>query len=417
LARVIQPGPAALDNIRGEVAIVGVGESTHSAASGRSVEAMAFDAIDTALADAGLHPADIDGLMISGGMPGQLTPDQFRAHYGLSTENGISTEIWFSDQGGAFTYAATAPYEAALALRAGKAKTILNVFAVDWASQRQAGTGGPASFHAEEHTKANAELVFGFIPQPVYFAHIALRHFALYGTQPEHLGAIAVTQRRHANGHPGAIMRDKPLTLESYLARKPFIEPLRVEDCCLISDGAGAFIMTAAERAFEFPQPAVIVDGVGYGGAEARTFFAMEPEFLSTPLRLSTPGAFAMAGINVRDVDVLACYDPFTIASLLMIEDLGFCPKGEGGPFVAGDRLAFDRGRARGGIPYNTHGGLLSHAYVLGIAHVIELVRQLRGTAANQVNDAEVAVYGGYTGADAGTLVLRKGWAARRGYP
>ena len=111
-----------------------------------------------------------------------------------------------------------------------------------------------------------------------------------------------------------------------------------------------------------------------------------------------------MAGLSPQDVDVLACYDPFTIVSLMQIEDMGFCPKGEGGPFVAGERLHFDTGT----LPYNTHGGMLSHAYVLGIAHVVEVVRQLRGEAGAQVPGATVGVYGGYTGPQAATLILRR---------
>jgi acetyl-CoA acetyltransferase len=111
-----------------------------------------------------------------------------------------------------------------------------------------------------------------------------------------------------------------------------------------------------------------------------------------------------MAGIAPADVDVLTLYDPFTIVALMQIEDMGFCPKGEGGAFVEGSRLHFDGG----GLPYNTHGGLLSHAYVLGIAHVVEVVRQLRGEAAAQVPDARVGVYGGYTGHLASTLVLAR---------
>ena len=111
-----------------------------------------------------------------------------------------------------------------------------------------------------------------------------------------------------------------------------------------------------------------------------------------------------MAGISPADVDVLALYDPFTIVALMQVEDMGFCGKGEGGPFAASGALDFDGGR----LPLNTHGGLLSHAYVLGISHVIELVRQLRGEAAAQVPDAEIGVYGGYTGHMASTLVLRR---------
>ena len=116
-----------------------------------------------------------------------------------------------------------------------------------------------------------------------------------------------------------------------------------------------------------------------------------------------------MAGITPADVDVLGIYDPFTIAALMQIEDMGFCRKGEGGAFVEGDRLSFRRPRAQGGLPFNTHGGLLSHSYVLGMSHVVELVRQLRGEAANQVRSARIGVYGGFTGAQTSTLVLGAG--------
>ena len=384
------------------MAIVGVGESQLSAASGRSAEAMAFAAIDAALADAGVGPADVDGLMVSAGLPGQLTSQQFRDHY------GTTREIWFSGQGGGFAWAATAPYEAALAFRRGQASVVVNVLGTAWASEQKAGTGGPADYHREEAMKANAEMVFGFIPQPVYFAAIARRHMIEYGTTEAQLGAIAVTLRRHANGHPGAVMRDKPLTLDQYLARRPFIEPLRMEDCCLISDGAAAFVMVPSDRAGNHPRPAALVEGVGFAGAERGTYFALEPDFLSTPQRFSAPAAYAMAGVAPSQVDVLGVYDPFTISALVQIEDMGFCAKGEGGRFVEGDRLAYDRPRARGGLPFNTNGGMLSHAYLLGTSHVVELVHQLRGEAANQVPDARIAVYGGYSGSSAGTLVLKR---------
>ncbi|MGZ4803713.1 MAG: thiolase C-terminal domain-containing protein, partial [Acidimicrobiia bacterium] len=124
----------------------------------------------------------------------------------------------------------------------------------------------------------------------------------------------------------------------------------------------------------------------------------------STPQVFSAPPAFSMAGMTPYDVDVLTVYDPFTVVSLMQIEDMGFCPKGEAGRFVEGDTLFHDAGK----LPFNTHGGLLSHAYVLGIAHVVEIVKQLRGSARAQVPGCEVAVYGGYTGAHASTLVLSK---------
>jgi acetyl-CoA acetyltransferase len=148
----------------------------------------------------------------------------------------------------------------------------------------------------------------------------------------------------------------------------------------------------------------VEVAGVGLGSSFAGVHWAEQGDFTSTPQVYAAPGAYAMAGITAADIDVLACYDPFTIASIMQVEDLGFCKKGEGGAFAASGALAYDTGV----VPYNTHGGLLSHAYVLGVAHVVELVRQLRGEAAAQVTGPEVAVYGGYTGPQASTLVLRK---------
>jgi acetyl-CoA acetyltransferase len=199
-------------------------------------------------------------------------------------------------------------------------------------------------------------------------------------------------------------MREKRLTLEHYLARPMLVDPLRVEDCCLISDGGGAYLMTSVERARDLAKPLVVVEGVGEGRSASGPYWALQADFTSTPQVFSAPLAFEMAGIRPRDVDVLALYDPFTIVALMQIEDMGFCEKGEGGAFVAGQALHFDGG----GLPYNTHGGLLSHAYVLGISHVVELVRQLRGEAAAQVPDAEIGVYGGYTGAHASTLVLRR---------
>jgi acetyl-CoA acetyltransferase len=228
---------------------------------------------------------------------------------------------------------------------------------------------------------------------------------AEYGTTPEQLGAIAVACRRHATLTPAAVMREKPLSLAQYLASPLLCDPFRKEDCCLISDGGGAYVMTSVERARDLRKPVVEVAGVGIGNSRTGTHWAEQGDFTSTPQVFAAPGAFRMAGLHPADVDVLACYDPFTIVSLMQIEDLGFCKKGEGGPFVEGTTLHFDGGR----LPYNTHGGMLSHAYVLGIAHVVEIVRQLRGEAAAQVAGARVGVYGGYTGPQASTLVLVSG--------
>jgi acetyl-CoA acetyltransferase len=301
-------------------------------------------------------------------------------------------------------WAGTAPYIAARAIREGKARHVLNVFSVAWATQRGSMLGGPGQFHAAEPFKGNLEIPFGWFPQPVYFATIARRHMYEFGTTQEQLGSIAVACRRHANLTPGAVMHHKPLSLEDYLSRPMLVDPLRVEDCCLISDGGAAFIMSSLERARDLQQPPIEVAGVGEAYSGTGTYWSQQPAFTSTPQVYSAPPAFAMAGLEPKDVDVLTLYDPFTIVALMQIEDMGFCKKGEAGAFVEGSTLHHDAGV----LPYNTHGGLLSHAYVLGIAHVVEVVRQLRGQAAAQVPGARVGVYGGYTGHMATTLILRR---------
>ncbi|MGA4544195.1 thiolase family protein [Uniformispora flossi] len=387
-----------LDDIAGAVAIVGVGEAEHSKASGRTTAEIAAEAVSRAIADAGLTPADIDGIMWHPAFSEQFDDAAFRAHF------GTDHAMWTSTEGGGMVWAGTAPATASRALASGEARYIVNAFAVAWATQRSAMVGGPGQSHAQQLAKRQYEVPFGWFPQPTYFATVARRHMHEFGTTADQLGAVAVQTRRHANLTRGAIMHDRPLTLDAYRASPLVADPFRKEDCSLISDGGAAYIMTTPERARDLPHPVIEVGGVGLGTSDTGGHWAQQPEFTSTPQIFAAPGAYRMAGISATDIDVLACYDPFTIVSLMQLEDLGLCAKGEAGPFAESGALAFDGG----GIPYNTHGGLLSHSYVLGIAHVVELCRQLRGVADAQVPGAEIAAYGGYTGPQASTLILRR---------
>jgi len=386
-----------LEDVSGDVAIVGIGETAYTKASGRTAREIGADAAALAIADAGLEPSDIDGLTWNAAFA-DFDADAFHDHF------GTSHDLWTSRWGGGMTWAGTAPHLAAKAIAAGKARHVLNVFPVAWATQRGSMTGGPGETHAAQPLKQNLEVPFGWFPQPVYFATIMRRHMLEFGTTEEQFGAIAVACRRHANLHPGAVMRDKKMTIDDYLASPFLADPLRMFDSCLISDGGAAYVTTSLERARDCPQPPAVVAGVGEGHAESGGHWSQQRDFTSTPQVFSAPPAFAMAGIAPSDVDVLTVYDPFTVVSLMQIEDMGFCEKGAAGTFVEGDTLHHDAGK----LPFNTHGGLLSHAYVLGIAHVVEVVKQLRGTAPAQVPDCEVGVYGGYTGGMASTLVLRK---------
>jgi acetyl-CoA acetyltransferase len=387
----------ALDDVSGRVAIAGIGETAYTKASGRTAREIGCEAAERAIADAGLQPHDIDGLTYSGAFP-DFDVAAFHEHF------GTRHEIWSSPWGGGMAWAATAPYLAAGAIAQGKSKHVLNVFPVAWATQRGSMTGGPGEVHAAQSLKQNLEVPFGWFPQPVYFATIMRRHMIEFGTGEEAFGAVALACRRHANLNPAAVMHGRPMDMADYLAAPMLADPLRLLDSCLISDGGAAYVTTSVERARDLRRDPVVVAGVGEGYSGSGTHWALQSAFTSTPQVFSAPGAFAMAGVTPDDVDVLTVYDPFTVVSLMQIEDMGFCPKGEVGAFVAGDTLHHDGGR----LPFNTHGGLLSHAYVLGIAHVVEVVKQLRGDAAAQVPNCEVGVYGGYTGHMASTLVLTK---------
>ena len=387
---------AELDDVSGRVAIAGVGESAYTKASGRTARDIGAEAAERAIADAGLEPSEVDGLTWSGAFP-DFDAEAFHEHF------GTGHDLWTSPWGGGMTWAGTAPYLAARAIADGKARHVLNVFPVAWATQRGSMTGGPGETHAAQPLKQNLEVPFGFFPQPVYFATIMRRHMLEFGTTEEQFGAIAVSSRHHANLHPSAVMHEKPMSLDDYLGSTMLADPLRMFDSCLISDGGAAYITTSVERARDLRRPPVVVAGVGEGTAHSGGHWSQQRDFTSTPQVFSAPGAFKMAGLDPSDVDVLTIYDPFTVVAMMQIEDMGFCPKGEVGAFVEGGALLHDSGR----LPFNTHGGLLSHAYVLGIAHVVEVVKQIRSDAPAQVPGCEVGVYGGYTGMNASTLILR----------
>src|SRR6476659_11215732 len=198
------------DDVRGQVAIAGIGETAYTKASGRTAREIGIEAAERAIADAGLEPRDIDGLTWSGAFP-DFDVDVFREHF------GTTHDMWTSPWGGGMAWAATAPYLAAQAIRDGKARHVLNVFPVAWATQRGSLTGGPGEVHAQQTLKQNLEVPLGFFPQPVYFASIMRRHMIEFGTTREQLGAVAVTCRRHANLTPSSVFHEKPLSLDDYM--------------------------------------------------------------------------------------------------------------------------------------------------------------------------------------------------------
>ncbi len=219
------------------------------------------------------------------------------------------------------------------------------------------------------------------------YALAASRHMHEFGTTSEQLAQIAVSTREWASLNPRARYQS-PLTIDEVLSSPMQTSPLHLLDCCLVTDGAGAFVMTSAEKARSLRKPPIFV--LGAATCHDHLMITQMPDLTTTPGAVSGPRAFAQAGITPADVDVLMGYDSFTITALLHLEDLGFCAKGEGGPFAADGKLG-----PGGSLPMNTNGGGLSYTHpgMYGMFLIVEAVRQLRGEAeARQVPGAEVAV-------------------------
>jgi acetyl-CoA acetyltransferase len=206
-----------------------------------------------------------------------------------------------------------------------------------------------------------------------------------FGTTHEQLGAVAIACRRHGAGNPHAQLR-QPLTMDDYLASRWIVEPFRRDDCCLISDAGGAVVVMSAERARRLRVPAP-VNVLGFGQGQTSWEVVNRPTLTETQAVVSARTAYEMAGVAPTDIDVAQIYDCFTITVPLTLEDYGFCSKGEGGKFVEGGRIELG-----GELPVNTSGGLLSETGMPGMQLVIEAVRQVRGTSANQLEGADKVI-------------------------
>ena len=394
-------GHSAVDTtLSNRVAITGIGESEYAEGGGNSAPKLILDACRRAIDDAGLEVDDVDGVVVESElMPETLPPDEVASTLGLDLDH-----VAESLAVGAGTTAA--PLLAAHATEHGNAEHVLCYFGVDWATKREelgAYEGSPYSYHTRNPLKADFEIPFGWVTQPVYLAAHARRHAYEFGTTERQLGEVALQTRANAVGNPTA-QRSEPLTIEDYLENPVIADPFRILDCCLISDGAAAFIISASDVAEQGPNPPVYVRGVGSGfdRTSDTEFMTQHSDFTSLPSAKSGPRAFEMAGIGPEDVDFAEVYDCFTITTIMQLEDLGFCEKGDGGRFVEEEGITV----ADGTLPVNTHGGLLSHSYTLGVGHVVEAVKQLRGTAVNQVQNAQLGVVAGWGESEHSTLVL-----------
>lgn len=378
-------------SLREKVAVTGVGETAYMRGTDRTALSLQLEASLRAIEDAGLTPRDIDGLIPYG--MGVVAED-------LVTNFGIP-DLRFSattPMGGATAVASIQC--AAAAISAGICNHVLLSLG------RTGYSGGRIGARVQQMPQfrliGEFEMPLGAIAPPQLYAPMARRHMEMYGTTSLQLAEIAVNTRTNAMRHPNATMQ-RLITVEDHQNSRMISDPLRLLDCSLESDGAAAVVISAADRARDTKNPPVLVMGVAEGHPDSPSAITQRPDLTTLGLAKAAPKAFAMAGVTHDDIDVAEIYDCFTYIVLCQLEDAGFCKKGEGGPFVASGAIRMD-----GTLPVNTHGGLLSQAHIAGMNHIVELVRQLRGEAANQVKGAEIGLVTGYGDMGDGSLAIMR---------
>ena len=382
-------------SLSGKAAVTGVGDTdfTHDQ-PGRTILELQLQASLAALRDAGLHPREIDGIVMPMG-GGATVAEDFVTNLGIPDLQFSTT----TPLGGAGAVAAVQC--AAAAVATGLCRHVLMPLGRLGRSGSNQRIGARIQAMPQFRTVGEFESPMGAMAPAQFYAPMARRHMELYGTTSRQLAEIAVTTRRHAILNGNARMR-QPLSVEDHQASRIIADPFHLFDCSLESDGACAVIVSAADVARDMAKPRVLVTGVAEGHPDSPSAITQRPDMTRVGLAKAAARAFAMAGVTPADIDVAEIYDCFTWVVLCQLEDMGFCAKGEGGAFVEGGALRLD-----GRLPVNTHGGLLSQAHMAGMNHVVELVRQLRGEAgAAQVRDAAVGLVTGYGDLGDGTIAI-----------
>ena len=364
-------------SLRGKAAIVGAALAGCGEAHGRTSMDITIEAVHGALADAGVKLSEVDAIAT-------CQPLDLLSGLTVTQELGITPKFTMNNRMGGSSFLSHTMW-AAMLLELGLAETVV----ICYGSNQRTASGKLMTAIELPTYEAPYKPMF---PLSSY-ALAADRHMHQFGTTREQLADVAVAARGWAQKNPEAFVRDQ-LTREDVIASRLISDPLRVRDCCLVTDGGAALVMRRAEVAVDHPQPPVYFLGGGEGTTH-RDISEMA-DLTVTGAAQSGADAMAMAGVSAADIDVVQLYDAFTINVILFLEDLGFCKKGEGGAFVQGGRIA-----PGGELPVNTNGGGLScvHPGMYGMFTLVEAVRQLRGqTGERQIEGAELALCHGNGG-------------------
>ncbi len=363
---------------RGSVAVVGAAESDLGRVADHMtpIDLMA-QAVQRALADCGLRLQDVDGLFAATSQV-RMAPLALAEYLGIRPAYFDGTNI-----GGSSFMSHLAHAHAAI--EAGLCSVAVIAYGSTQRSVSRAAAS-PREYNAWETPYRP------ILPTSAY-ALSAARHMHLYGTTREQLAEVAVAARQWALLNPKAWEKE-PLTIDDVLSARMVSDPLTVRDCCLVTDGGGALVLVSAEKAQDLDVAPIYV--LGHGETLSHASISSMEDLPVTGAALSGPQAFAMAGATPADMDVTILYDAFTITPILFLEDLGYCPKGEGGRFVTGGAIA-----PGGTFALNTNGGGLSYCHpgMYGMLGMIEAVQQLRGrSGARQVSGAKMALAHGNGG-------------------
>ena len=386
------------NDLGGRAAIVGIGATEFSKDSGRSEMSLACEAVAAAIADAGLQPSDVDGMVT---YSTDNNPDvEIARHVGIGSLRHFSRVHY---GGGA---ACGTIVMAAMAVATGVADAVVCYRAFNERSGRRFGAGVqdlPMAATAER-AQFSWTTPSGQLTPASWVAMVARRYMHLYGATSEDFGRVAVAGRKHAATNPKAWFYEQPITLEDHQNSRWIVDPLHLMDCCQESDGGQALVVTSVERARDLPnKPAVIVAGAQGAGAEQWTMTSFyRDDIVQLPeMKVVADELWKSSGLTPADIQTAILYDHFTPYVLMQLEEFGFCARGEAKDFIRGGGLELG-----GRLPANTHGGQLGEAYIHGMNGIAEGVRQVRGTSVNQVDSVENVLVTAGTGVPTSGLIL-----------
>ena len=384
--------------LKDRAAIVGIGATEFSKDSGRSEMRLACEAVSAALADAGIAPAEVDGMVT---FTAETNPEiEIARNLGIGELKMFSRIHHGGGAGGGCIQ------QAAMAVACGVADVVVCYRAFNERSGHRFGAGvqgRPPQANAEaSHFSWYAP--FGLLTPAQWVAMFARRIMYEYGVTSEDFGRVAVADRRHAAVNPAAFFYGKPITLEDHQASRWIVEPLHLLDCCQESDGAQALVVTSTGRARDLAQPPVAIRAAAQAAGEQQQMMTSyyRPSITGLPeMGLVASQLYATAGLGPDDIQTAVVYDHFTPFVLPQLEEFGFCGRGEAKDFIKDGNIELG-----GRLPINTNGGQLGEAYIHGMNGIAEAVRQVRGTSVNQIADVEHVLVTAGTGVPTSGLIL-----------